>query len=87
MIGPKALPIFAVPNRWTAKKTTKIATAIGVMKGFEHAGNHIDAFERAEHRNSRRNDAVAIEQRCPEQTHDGQHLGAALKAIAPDQRH
>ena len=34
MIGPNALPMVAVPNLWTTKRTTRITTAKGMTKGF-----------------------------------------------------
>ena len=33
MIGPKELPIRAVPSGWTAKSKTRITTAAGKMYG------------------------------------------------------
>ena len=37
MIGPKARPIFSVPNRWDANKPNRMATAIGITKGLNDA--------------------------------------------------
>ena len=34
MIGPNALPMAAVPNRWAMKRPTRMASARGRMKGF-----------------------------------------------------
>jgi hypothetical protein len=37
MIGPNALPIFSVPNLCAANSATRIATAMGITKGFRAA--------------------------------------------------
>ena len=34
MIGPKTLPIFAVPRLWIAKSPTRIAHVIGMTAGL-----------------------------------------------------
>ena len=34
MIGPKALPILAVPKGWTRNRATRIATAAGSTQGW-----------------------------------------------------
>ncbi len=50
----------------------------GTTNGREGAGRHLEAFHRGEHRDRRRDDAVAVEQRRAEQPqHDEQHLGLA----------
>jgi hypothetical protein len=54
---------------------------------FQRVGGDVDAFERAQHRDRRRDDAIAIDQRGAEQSHAGQQLESRDKAIGADERH
>ncbi|MCY1173466.1 hypothetical protein D9M73_136260 [compost metagenome] len=56
-------------------------------EGLERTRHDIDTFERAEHRDGRRDDAVAIEQGRAEQAHDGQDFGGPFESVGADQRH
>ena len=58
--------------------------------GLERVGQDVDAFERAQDRDGRRDDAVTVDQRRPEQSHDDQReraRPAALEGSARDQGH
>ena len=58
--------------------------------GLERVGQDVDAFERAQDRDGRRDDAVAVDQRRPEQPHDHEReraRPAARDGPARDQGH
>ena len=53
--------------------------------GLERRGGHLQAFERRQHRDRRRDRAVAVDQRSAEKT-DG-HNGGPLVLLYPEQGH
>ncbi len=75
--GPKIAPMPAVPCRWTAKTAEMMMTAIGTTHCSQRRGGDAQAFDRAQHRDRRRDDAVAVEECGAEQT------GADQPAVGP----
>ena len=69
MTGPNARPMRCVPNRWVANSTTRISNRRGHDERLQRIGGDVDALERAQHRDRRRDDAVAVNQRRAEQPH------------------
>jgi hypothetical protein len=63
MIGPNARPIAAVPNGWIANGRR------GQHVGLQTRRDLLHAFERREHRNRRRDRAVAVNERRSEQAY------------------
>ena len=87
MIGPKARPIRSVPKRCVVNSTIRISTAIGMTNGLRVARRDVHPFESAEHRDRRRDDAVPVDQRRPEQSHAGEQRESARESVRSDQRH
>ena len=81
MIGPKILPMPLVPRCCTRNSAIRMTTVIGTMNGFEDVGRDAEAFDRAQHRDRRRDHAVAVEQRRAEQADRDQR--AAVGAAGP----
>ena len=67
MIGPNTAPTPAVPRRWTQKRPTRITTVIGTTIRLERVRRDAQPFDRAQHRDRRRDHPVAVEQRRAEQ--------------------
>ena len=68
--GPKMLPMNSVPLRWTRNSPTRIARLIGTTTRRELGRIELQALNSAEHRDGRRDHAIAVEQRGPDQADD-----------------
>ena len=64
--GPKARPMRAVPCDWMANSATRIADRDRHHVGREPGRRDGQSLERREHRDRRRDGAVAIDQRRPD---------------------
>ena len=82
--GPKMLPMNAVPLRWTRNRPTRITMLRGTTTGASRGRVDLEAFDRAEHRDCRRDHAVAIEQRGADQADDQQGGAPAAAWCVPD---
>ena len=68
--GPKMLPMKPVPLRWTRNSPIRISDADGHDHRRELRRVDFQSFHGAQYRDRRRDDAVAIEQRGPDQPDD-----------------
>ena len=66
MTGPNTRPILPVPRRCTTKSPTRIATDDRDDEALERGRGDLEALDGAEHRDGRRDQAVAVEQRRAE---------------------
>ena len=75
--GPKTAPMPPVPRFCTANSASRMTQVIGTTNGREGGGRDLEALDRRQHRDRRRDHAVAVEQRRAEQPeHDQQHPAA-----------
>ena len=65
--GPNSAPTRAVPRDWIMNRPTRMTTVIGTTYGSKTCVAIVEALDRAEHRDGRRDHAVAVEQRRAEQ--------------------
>ncbi len=84
---PKGAADLGGPEPLNGKEDNQNPDGDGHHERLERAGDDIDPFERAQHRNSRRDDAVAIEQGRAQKAHCSQDLAPALEVVGSDQRH
>ena len=62
--GPKTVPMPPVPRCCTTNTPMRMTTVIGTTNGLEDVRRrHAETFNRAEHRDRRRNHAVAVQER------------------------
>ena len=78
--GPKNRPTRSVPWRWMANRPTRMATVSGTTYGVKPGVATLEPLDRAEHRDGRRDHAVAVEQRGAEDAQ--QHQRASARAPA-----
>ena len=86
MTGPKTVPMPAVPRLWTTKSPTRMTTVIGTMNGSKTLRGDAEAFDRAQHRDRRRDHAVAVEQRRAEQSDRDERAVRRFAALRSDER-
>ncbi len=87
--GPNTAPTPRRAVRWIANSATRMTTAIGTMNGCSAGRDHAEAFDGAEHRDRRRDHAVAVEHRRAEDAEADQppaHLRAVLEAARHERR-
>ncbi len=77
--GPNIAPTEAVPRCCTTKSPARMSTDSGTMYGVRAGVTRFSPSTGAEHGDSGRDDAVAVEQRGAEQP-EGQQHAAALRA-------
>ena len=68
MIGPNSPPIAAVPRVCTRNRPVSSASEIGIDIRVEDRCRDLQPLDRAQHRNRRRDHAVAVEQRGADQS-------------------
>ena len=66
MIGPNSPPTRAVPRRWIANSATRMPSVIGSTTLANVGIEQLEAFDGGEHRDRRRDQRVAVEQRRAE---------------------
>ena len=87
MIGPNARPIAAVPNGCDRKQREQDHGRRGQHIGLQTRRDLLHPFERREHRNRRRDRAVAVNERRAEQAYrDNQRPLTLLDAEQGHQR-
>ena len=91
MTGPKTAPMPPVPRRCTRNSATQDRrTVIGTTKGSKSGVAMLETLDRAEHRDGRRDHAVAVEQRRAEEAEDDRAGTGGSAAPLPwprDERH
>ena len=76
MIGPKTAPMPPVPRRCTTNSAIRIDDRDRHDERLEGVRRHTEALDRAQHRDRRRDHAVAVQQRGAEQADRDQQRGA-----------
>ena len=71
--GPNILPTLAVPRRCTGKRAMMIAAVIGTTRSLKDGVDDLEALDRRQHRDGRRDHAVAEEQRRAEDPQRREH--------------
>ena len=74
MMGPNSRPTRAVPRRWIANNATMTPSVTGSTARSKSGFEHLQTFDRAQHRDRRRDQRVAVEQRRAE--HAERHRAA-----------
>ena len=77
MTGPNSVPTRAVPWRWNMNSPIRTTSVIGTTYGVKPGRGDLEALDRAEHRDRRRDDAVAEEERGAEDARARAAAGAA----------
>jgi len=84
---PERAAYFLRPEALRGEQAQKNGHRHRHDEGFERGRHRIDALDRAQHRDGRRDDTVPIDESGPEQSHPGQELEAARKGVRTDERH
>ena len=71
--GPNSRPTAPVPKRWIANSTVRIASVIGTTSDSSDGRHHLEALDRRQHRDRRRDHPVAVEQRRAEDAERDEH--------------
>ena len=80
--GPKTAPTCAVPRRCTRKSAVRIDDRERHDQRLERGRRELEPFDRAEHRDRRRDHAVAVEQRRAEEPDGDQRSSADSRPAA-----
>ena len=81
--GPNMTPTRCVPKRCTMKRPSSTPTEIGSTQGLSDGRHDLQALGRAEHRDRRGDDAVAVEQGRAEHADQEQRARAATACARP----
>ena len=82
--GPKKRPTRPVPRCWIAKSANVIIKVRGMTAMPKRSSASVETLDRREDRNRRRDDRIAVEQRCRQQRAKGYGRQQARSGREPD---